>query len=144
MNNTLACLICLTILFTAIPTKAIAGLGTTRVEKREIPTASLAGVWQDKQYGATMIIREQDGFLDISGKDPVSMYSFTCLIDVNSDSKYSCYGEGMNHRDDFRFLYKTTLELTKAGLLEEAWQVSSINKDKNGTAVFERITEREI
>lgn len=128
----------------AIPTKAIAELRAVPVETRKIPTISLAGVWQDSQHDATMVIREQNGFLDVLGKDPVSMYSFTCLININSDSIYSCHGEGMNHSNNLRFLYKSTIQLSEEGTLVENWEASNMDKDKNGSAIFKRPNKEEL
>lgn len=59
-----------------------------------------------------MTIREEAGFLNASGKDESSIYTFVCLIDSKSYKKAMCLGEGMNYMTNIRFLYKITLSVS--------------------------------
>lgn len=94
---------------------------------------SWAGTWHDDK-GGIISIREQDGFLDIAGKDRASVYSCTCL--VGSDGVAQCIGEGMNHIEDFRFLYRSKVTRDGSGTLFEEWQADFRNGTKRGSARF--------
>jgi hypothetical protein len=124
----------------AIPSKAIAGLGTSK------PTISWDGAWTDKnknKNGGVIIVREKDGFLDVSGTDLGSTYNSVCLIESTEKKKYTCVGSGVRYgKQGSRFLYKSSMQLTDDGLIKEKWEVFSINgKNINGTAIFEKLNE---
>jgi hypothetical protein len=95
------------------------------------------GTWQDNA-GTVMTIREHNGFLDILGKDQVSIYNAVCLI--NSDTNEAeCIGEGMNHNGDFRFLYRSTLSLEPSGEINETWKASFSGGERSGEGIFQKI-----
>ena len=97
---------------------------------------SWEGVWEDNR-GAQMTIREANGFLDVFGKDSVSVYTAVCLIDSNAEKKAKCQGEGMNI-GNFRFLYENTMSINEEGQLSETWKASLVNQTIDGETIFEK------
>ena len=103
---------------------------------------SLSGAWEDRS-GGFMVIREKDGFLDVLGRDAGSHYESICLVERANSQKYQCVGDGYNTKEDFRFLYQSTMELTPEGKILEKWQAKFADGEKQGEVMFEKQTTPE-
>lgn len=111
-------------------TSTMAHSGITKIKQ-----TGWVGVWKDGN-GGVMTIKERNGFLDITGKDKVSIYSCSCL--VSNGTIAECYGNGTNHIKNTRFLYKSTLSKNNAGQLDETWKAMFKSGTLNGKARFKR------
>ena len=93
-----------------------------------------SGIWYDSG-GGIISVSEKDGFLDILGKDNASIYSCTGITEGNSAQ---CFGNGINHAENLRFLYKSKLTL-KEQRIEEEWEAVFVGGKKiEGKTVFSR------
>lgn len=96
-----------------------------------------AGTWE-ASAGEIISVTEKDGFLDILGKDSASIYTCTGIIEGNS---VLCYGSGMNHEINQRFIYRSQLKLSADGL-EETWEAGFATgkeiKWLKGKTIFKR------
>ena len=100
---------------------------------------SWAGTWE-ASAGEIISVTEADGFLDLLGKDSISIYSCTGIIEGNS---VSCYGSGKNHQANQRFIYRSQLKLSADGqVLEETWEAGFATgkeiKWLKGQTIFKR------
>lgn len=100
---------------------------------------SWAGTWE-ASAGEIISVTETDGFLDILGKDSLSIYSCTGIIEANSAL---CYGSGKNHEINQRFIYRSQMKLsTDDQVLEENWEIGFTTgkeiKWLKGQAIFKR------
>lgn len=92
-----------------------------RIASAAVPAKKMEGTWHDRtQVQAAISITEKDGFIDLLGKDIESIYSCAGIIEENS---VTCFGSGINHDVNLRFLYKSHLKLIDGGQrLEEKWE----------------------
>lgn len=92
-----------------------------RIASAAVPAKKMEGTWYDHtQVQAAISITEKDGFIDLLGKDMESMYSCAGIIEENG---VTCFGSGVNHDANLRFLYKSHLKLIDGGQrLEEKWE----------------------
>ncbi len=98
-----------------------------------------AGTWEASAR-EVLSVTETDGFLDILGKDSLSIYSCTGIIEANSAL---CYGSGKNHEINQRFIYRSQMKLSADGqVLEENWEIGFTTgkeiKWLKGQAIFKR------
>jgi|GEM_PF-4843549 len=94
-----------------------------------------SGIWYDSA-GGIISVSEKDGFLDILGKDNASIYSCTGITEGNSAQ---CFGNGINHAENLRFLYKSKLSLKENGRIEEEWEAVFVGGKKiEGKTVFSK------
>ncbi|KOR29261.1 hypothetical protein TI03_02745 [Achromatium sp. WMS1] len=91
------------------------------------------GTWHDNN-GGIISIRENDGFLKITGKDKASIYTCTCLVTDNNVAK--CFGEGVNYLKNFRFLYQSTISGSRTGKLYETWKALLKYRTLRGKTTF--------
>lgn len=106
-------------------------------------TSPWKGTWQDKSAAQSIIsITQQDGFIDVRGKDVASIYSCTGIIEKNM---VECFGSGVNHEAQLRFLYQSQLRISDdQQTIEERWEASFAGGKKfNGKAIFQRKMPRE-
>ena len=98
-----------------------------------------SGTWEAVP-GEIISVTETDGFLDIFGKDSISIYSCTGIIEENSAT---CYGSGKNHESNLRFIYRSQMKLSADGqAIVENWEIGFSNgkeiKWLKGQANFKR------
>jgi hypothetical protein len=103
-----------------------------------VTPAKMGGIWYEERGVNTVIsVVEKDGFIDITGKDDATIYSCTGILEKN---KIACFGNGINHQIDRRFMYKSQLELKNNGqTIAETWEAVFANGEKlTGSTVFQR------
>ena len=107
--------------------------------KLEVPQAlTWEATWQDKSAAQTTIsITEKNGFVDVSGKDAASIYACTGIIEKNL---VECFGSGVNHQTQKRFLYNSQLRISEdRQTIEESWEALFADRKKlSGKTVFSR------
>jgi hypothetical protein len=100
------------------------------------------GTWRGSD-DAIMSISEKDRFLEIAGKDNASIYNCSGILEGSSDPVVRCYGSGVNHKINKRFVYRSQLKLVKSGQeLQESWECGFSDGDTikwiKGEVTFKR------
>lgn len=113
-----------------------AAAGETHAGIKNAHELNWNGTWQDTD-GGIISIRKTEDFLDITGKDKASIYHCTCLLAKNGAAK--CFGEGTNHKGNFRYLYQNTLFIKKNGNIGESWEAFSTKGNLSGQATFTKV-----
>jgi hypothetical protein len=113
--------------------------GVVRVEN----PADWSGTWYSSDGGGIISISEKDGFLTILGKDDATIFNCAGIIEKNTAQ---CFGNGINHKVNVRFLYKTKLTIKENGQkIEEVWEALFPGGEKlDGKSTFSRKNPREL
>ena len=99
------------------------------------PDNTWSGVWQDGS-GDTMSIQQSGAYLDVSGKDDLSIYTALCLIQ-KSLLAAKCSGSGIQVTTGKRFLYQTQWQLD-GDTISEKWTAEFKDEILKGELSFSR------
>lgn len=101
------------------------------------------GTWKGARGtdGATMVVVENNGSLDVWGKDEASIYRLTCLVDAKDALQAQCVGDGVNHGRGTRFTYRSKLQLSVSGIVED-WEAQEQAGRADGRESFVRVPTR--
>ena len=102
-------------------------------------TLSWSGSWSDGEGGA-IVVRRDGRFLDVEGKDGISVYRSTCLLSDDL-KKAQCEGNGVQLQSGHRFLLSSRWTMG-SGHFNETWAARFVSGRLSGKLVFKPIAEK--
>lgn len=104
-------------------------------EKSAVVINKWRGAWYSEIANGVMFISENNGYIDIYGKDDSSVYS--CIGVLTGDS-VECHGQGVDIEGSF-FLYNSLLTNKDNGQnIDEKWDVLVPDRKIGGTTTYKK------
>lgn len=84
--------------------------------------------------GNRMSIHQHDNILEVLGSDEETTYRLVCIITA-SDNAAQCVGDGVQRKDQARFIYRSKMQ-RELNLVKEQWEAIFNAGETKGEVLF--------